>query len=539
MNRTCFFVVWMAAIAPIATPQAPAAPSNDNFVQAELLEGSSGSVRGMNDGATREAGEPMIDGYEGGKSVWWRWVAASTEEVTFHTFGSGFDTVLGVYSGTAVGSLQVVAENDDGGEGFHSMVVFEAVAGEVYHLAVDGVEVDDGEGVESGNILLGWASGKPVNDDFAAGMLLEGPWGRASGVNFGATLEAGEPMVDGVEGGRSVWWRWVAPSTEKVTVHTVGSSFDTQLGVYTGTGVTALQLVAENDDIFLGPGVCRQPPCRRPPPPRTRPESRVDFDAVAGTLYHFVVDGFDGETGSILLTWLPAPEVSPENDDFSSRVRLEGPDGLALGSSVGATTELDEPDHAAGGGTGSVWWSWVTPGEGTVEISTHGSTFDTVLAVYTGVDVGHLDLVAENDDQELTEEEISVVRFRVAGETEYQIAVAGYDTESGIVALAWSFTPGGNAPRFVRGDCDGNGAINISDAVCSLDWLFRGGAEPGCVAAANVDGTGAVNIADTIHLLAHLFRGGPAPFPPFPGCGPGTLDADDEVGCGTPPESCR
>ena len=255
MNRIRVLFFWMGVMAPTATPLVSAMPANDNFAAAALLEGLSGSARGTNEGATREAGEPLIDDYEGGRSVWWRWVAPRTEEVTISTSGSEFDTLLGVYTGAAVDALQLVAENDDAGEGFYSLVTFEAIAGRVYHLAVDGLEDEEGTDVESGAILLTWTSGKPPNDDFAGGLMLAGPAGRARGVNYGATREPGEPQVDGELGGRSVWWRWVAPRTEKVTIHTFGSDFDTLLGVYTGTAVDALKLVAENDDVVLGPGV--------------------------------------------------------------------------------------------------------------------------------------------------------------------------------------------------------------------------------------------------------------------------------------------
>ena len=41
----------------------------------------------------------------------------------------------------------------------------------------------------------------------------------------------------GREGGASVWWTWTAPASGRAVVTTRGSSFDTLLGVYTGTAV--------------------------------------------------------------------------------------------------------------------------------------------------------------------------------------------------------------------------------------------------------------------------------------------------------------
>ena len=93
-------------------------------------------------------------------------------------------------------------------------------------------------------------------------------------------------------------------------------------------------------------------------------------------------------------------------------------------------------------------------------------------------------------------------------------------------------------PRFRRGDSNGDGTANLSDAVFTLLWLFRGGPEPPCLAGANANGDDGIHISDATYLLIHLFLGGPPPGPPFPGCGTGTLDSDDTLGCGTSATGC-
>ncbi len=87
--------------------------------------------------------------------------------------------------------------------------------------------------------------------------------------------------------------------------------------------------------------------------------------------------------------------------------------------------------------------------------------------------------------------------------------------------------------RFLRGDCNDDGKIDLADAVCVLNWLFAGEAAPGCVAATNTNGDDDANIADATYLLNHLFAGGPAPAQPFPDCGTGDLAG---LGCET---SCQ
>ena len=90
---------------------------------------------------------------------------------------------------------------------------------------------------------------------------------------------------------------------------------------------------------------------------------------------------------------------------------------------------------------------------------------------------------------------------------------------------------------FLRGECNDDGAVDVSDARCILNWQFLGGPAPGCLAAANTNGDKGIDIADAIYLLGSLFLGGPPPAPPFPACGPGTLSVDDQLGCEAP--SCQ
>ena len=143
---------------PSPTPT-PSPPSNDNFVNAQMISGCSGSVSGTNVAATKENGEPNHEPFEnpGGRSVWYQWTAPSSTSVTITTAGSDYDTMLGVYTGNAVGSLTKIASNDDVELGVitTSTVTFTANAGTTYRIAVDGFN-NEGEGAEQGNITLNW-----------------------------------------------------------------------------------------------------------------------------------------------------------------------------------------------------------------------------------------------------------------------------------------------------------------------------------------------------------------------------------------------
>ena len=64
------------------------------------------------------------------------------------------------------------------------------------------------------------------------------------------------------------------------------------------------------------------------------------------------------------------------------------------------------------------------------------------------------------------------------------------------------------APAPLRGDSNGSGAADISDAIHVLNFLFGGGPAPVCPAVADVNASGEVDISDPIALLNALFSGG-------------------------------
>ncbi len=125
-----------------------------------------------------------------------------------------------------------------------------------------------------------------------------------------------------------------------------------------------------------------------------------------------------------------SPDTTPPNDNFMNRIAITS--AVTTGSNVGASKEAGEPNHVSTGGA-SVWWSWTATTGGTVTITTSGSSFDTLLAVYTGTSVNALTLVASNDDGGGTLQS-SVSFSAITGQT-YQIAVDGYSGASGTIVL--------------------------------------------------------------------------------------------------------
>ena len=95
-------------------------------------------------------------------------------------------------------------------------------------------------------------------------------------------------------------------------------------------------------------------------------------------------------------------------------------------------------------------------------------------------------------------------------------------------------------PLFKRADADGNGTVELSDALVVAGFLFLGEATPACLDAADTDDSGEHDISDIIVPLNWLFSGGGAP--PAPGpfeCGLDTTPTDPPFApCEYDGESC-
>ncbi len=129
------------------TGSAWAQATNDAFANATVISGEWGSIAGCNTNATPQTGEPNHAGFSPTYSIWYKWTAPASGEVSMDTFGSHcvnvsynyyltnyfvgtniftnvlvlitnyfngpMDTILAVYSGTDINHLTQVAANDD------------------------------------------------------------------------------------------------------------------------------------------------------------------------------------------------------------------------------------------------------------------------------------------------------------------------------------------------------------------------------------------------------------------------------------------
>jgi len=121
---------------------------------------------------------------------------------------------------------------------------------------------------------------------------------------------------------------------------------------------------------------------------------------------------------------LTSTSTAPRNDSFASALSIAIPSGkttiTATGNNIDAAKEAGEPNHAGNGGGKSVWWNWTAPNSSPVWVKTKGSSFNTLLAAYTGSSVGSLTSIASSSVSDNCG--FSQINFTPSAGTIYRIA---------------------------------------------------------------------------------------------------------------------
>jgi subtilisin family serine protease/outer membrane protein assembly factor BamB len=321
--------------------------------------------------------------------------------------------------------------------------------------------------VQSGGRLdlaaaLGSTGNGPFNDNFAKRSTLSGSIIQVRNSNVGATLETGEPTtLGGVTVGASLWWTWTAPQSGTYYLDTQGSSYDTVLGVFTGSSVSGLALVASNDDAAAGTTT-----------------SHITLNAAAGTAYQIEVAGKNGATGLTALR-IVAP---PSNDNFANAQVEPGNPGTGTFSDRGVTlygtAEAGEPNPTGVGGGHSVWYKWTAPATGQYQLAAYSSTLDMVAAVYSGSTLPGLTLLGANNNESGLNTD-SLVTFSASAGLTYFFQIDNVGATGGNFTVmvnnsSWQFATGN--------------AITSTPAVGSDGTLYVG-SNDGSVYAVNPDGS--------------------------------------------------
>jgi hypothetical protein len=324
----------------------------DNIIDALDLIQTNGVIRSYNTNAVKQPGTPeIIPGDPGGAEIWFKWTVPTLQSsgiVTFNTLGSDFDTTMAAYTGSEPTSLTPVpsAISDDDAAGYlNSQVSFYAVKGTTYLIAVDGFFG------ARGNVVLSWTlypgSSKLPN---------AAPMPQAVVSNNGALVSINSPW----QGKNCDWFLNGELFATNTSVLYVGNLSQSTVGSYVARFTTPDGIVVSSEPTELQINLLQ-----------------------------------DGSTSTNSIAWVkfldsannPFIEPGAGKDDA---IKLGGGGDSAgysccqVFSTSGNPGEPGEPVVCNQDGAHPSWYSYVAPASGTLLINSEGSTFNTILGVFTG-----------------------------------------------------------------------------------------------------------------------------------------------------------
>ncbi len=226
------------------------AVANDIIGNPELINTVPYSNSQDTDEATESASDPdfTCTGGQRFNTVWYEYTPSVSGRHTIDTFGSDYDTILAVWQGTE-GSLSSVACNNDAQGSDQSQIPkVELTQGITYFIEI--ASFDETAGSLTLNVDL---SPVVVNDEFDNAIQISGSsYGNVQEILY-ATAAVDDPLFPctGEANFNTVWFKYQPPVDGQISVSTLGSDYDTVLGVWQGTQGN-LTNIGCNDDYQSG-----------------------------------------------------------------------------------------------------------------------------------------------------------------------------------------------------------------------------------------------------------------------------------------------
>ena len=406
----------------------------DLRTNAGLLTNAAGVGVLSNAGATWEPGELSVMRILGGASVWVRWQPPVRGIATLETTGSDFDTILGVYDINKPNKL--VVANDDGGGFGCSRVQFNASPDTVYEIVLDGV------GGQTGSLVFTW-NVEPT-DEVLAEIYLQ-PTDQIAPLGSNVAVRV---RYDATNGVAIQWFHNGEPLPGKQKDHV---SIEALSAADVGTYVARLYYEDTGREVFTDSAAVQ-----------------VSSEGVASRNKY--VDVLQASTG--------AQTAGMSVRDGPSGGLARGYSGTQIFSSLGGTTDEDEPPACGVIGGSSYWFVYQALRDGPIEFNTDGSSFDTVMSVFLGAEDGSLNSVACDNNSGADGHDSKVVFSAQAGAI-YFVVVDGVGAANGTVVLNYDLTvapavleqPASRA--VVRGGNTTFEAI-VDGNPLSAQWYFQG-----------------------------------------------------------------
>ncbi|HVU62694.1 MAG TPA: GC-type dockerin domain-anchored protein [Phycisphaerales bacterium] len=380
-----------------------AAPANDLCTTPTPI--GDGVYPMSNIGATTDGVASCADSMA---DVWYLYTPGESGTAQIETCGSDFNTVLTIYDGPTCTSPELACSDDDCRT--QSFLTTPVVGGQPYLIRVAGAPPPARGPAQGIGQLRVRVLHPPANDECANALPVgEGAFAYT---NVDARTD-GPDDCDGLV--NDVWFVYTPAATGLATFRAAG--FDTTMSVY--QDACDGQQLGCNQDL---PSV----------------EAMLRIGVTAGVTYYIRVGGDPAGSGVLTVSF----EASPANDHCENAAEV--PLGSTPFTTRGADTDGPfltcslSSDHIAH----DVWFSHTAAAAGDLTISTCGSLFDTLLAVYADAcpDGGGAEIAC--DDNSCGDDGPSLVTIRnVAAGQRFIIRVGSFDGVVGDGVLNVALTP--------------------------------------------------------------------------------------------------
>ncbi|MBI4661893.1 MAG: immunoglobulin domain-containing protein [Verrucomicrobia bacterium] len=491
-----------------------------------VVRGFTGSQVFNTFGQTKTPGEPDHCGEIGGASFWNQIVAEDNGVLFVSTEGSDFDTVLAAYSGPAPLTsfdqlIAVACDNNSGADQKASRIFFPASKGQLYYVAVDGVNGAQGK-VQLAHELV------------PAPTIVQQPTSQTveAGANVVFSVEASGAPQSALPPRIGYQWQFGGKSIAGATSATLtltnvqpanGGAYSVVVTNAAGsvTSNAAVLTVNPTPVVAVAPSITSQPQSKTVKVGGTVTLS-VGATGTAPLSYQWKKNGTDlpgktsatltlesvnsGDAGNYtvvvsnsagsatssaatLTITLPLPLFSPVVRGFT---------GSQVFNTFGQTKTPGEPNHCGEIGGASFWNRIQAEDSGVLFVSTEGSDFDTVLAAYSGPDpLTSFDQLTSVvcDNNSGADQKTSRITFRASKGQSYYVVVDGVNGAQGKVQLAYELVP---SPTIVRQPSSqtvaagANATFSVEAAGASqsalaphlsFQWQFNGNPIAGATAA--------------------------------------------------------
>ena len=470
-------------------------------------------------GCPNAYGENASDG-------WFLYIANFSGDVTVETCDiNSFDTDLAAYSG-GCGNLTLLACDGDGGapgcQAFSSMITIPGVqAGDSIILRVGGWGVtDQGPGtltITVGGGGPGGGTGDECNDAVTAN-------DGANPFNTTAMTDSPEASDDTQCAGtflgdfvQDMWFTYTPATSGSIDVSLCGSSYDTDLAVYSGACGGLVQIACSGDNCGLQSEILAVP-VTAGVPVLIRVGGWAPGSAGAGTLVitgggggpgaENCTNGTDDDGDGLIDCADPDCANDPAcggggangdecNDPLIAVVGSNPVDTTTMTDSADPYNDLTCPATALGVMTADAWYQFTAPVTGTATISTcNFIDFDSDLVGYTG-SCGALTQVACNGDFTGCPIFTSTMEMSVNAGTVYYIRIGGWSLgEQGTGTLEITLAGAPKPEDRTNGtDDDGDGDVDCEDTDCDQDPACTTPPE-NCSNGVDDDGDGLIDCND-------------------------------------------